>query len=182
MKPEDNDESSWYCLRTAPKHEHIAAQRLRQTSQLDVFCPRLKIRKATVTGAKWFVEAMFPGYIFAKFPFATRHREVRYSPSVTAILAFGGIYARIPDEVIRSLKQHTNGEELIEVKSNIEQGETVRIISGALSGLEAVVTQVLPAKERVRILLNFLGQEIEAEVSTPDVIAEAPHPLKREEE
>jgi transcriptional antiterminator RfaH len=179
MKPEEVDEPHWYCLRTAPKHEHIAAQHLRQTSRLDVFCPRLKIRKATATGAKWFVEAMFPGYIFAKFPFAERHREVRYSPSVTAILAFGGLYARISEEVIRGLKQCTNGEELIEVKSNLEQGETVRIISGALSGLEAVVTQVLPAKERVRILLNFLGQEIQAEVAAPDVIAETTHPLKR---
>lgn len=179
MKQEEVDEPSWFCLRTAPKHEHIAAMHLKQTSQLDVFCPRLRIRKATATGAKWFVEAMFPGYIFAKFPFANRHREVRYSPGVTSILAFGGIYARIPEEVIRSLKQCTNGEELIEVKSHLEQGETVRIINGALSGLEAVVTQVLPAKERVRILLNFLGKEIEAEVATPDIIADSTHPLKR---
>jgi transcriptional antiterminator RfaH len=104
---------------------------------------------------------------------------VQYSPSVTSILAFGGLYARIPDEVVAGLKNHTNGEELIEVKSNLEQGETVRIISGALTGLEAVVTQVLPAKERIRILLNFLGQEIQAEVAVPDVIAESTHPLRR---
>lgn len=179
MKTEGVEEPNWYCLRTAPKHEHIAAQHLRQTSRLDVFCPRLRIRKATSRGAKWFVEAMFPGYIFARFPFAERHREVQYSPSVTSILAFGGLYARIPDEVVAGLKNHTNGEELIEVKSNLEQGETVRIISGALTGLEAVVTQVLPAKERIRILLNFLGQEIQAEVAVPDVIAESTHPLRR---
>lgn len=179
MKQDDVDAPNWYCLRTAPKHEHIAAQHLRQTSQLEVFCPRLKILKATSRGAKWFIEATFPGYIFAKFPFAERHREVRYSPGVTAILAFGGLYARIPEEVINSLKQHTNAEELIEVKPNLEEGETVRIISGALSGLEAVVTQVLPARERVRILLNFLGQEIQAEVATPNLLPERKHPLRK---
>jgi len=179
MKTEGVDEPSWYCLRTAPKHEHIAAQHLRQTSRLDVFCPRLRIRKPTANGAKWFVEAMFPGYIFAKFPFVERHREVRYSPGVTSILAFGGIYARISEEVIRGLKQLTNNEELIEVKSSLEQGETVKIIKGALSGLEAVVTQVLPAKERVRILLTFLGQEIQAEVAAPDILPERRHPLSR---
>jgi transcriptional antiterminator RfaH len=181
MKTEGVDEPNWYCLRTTPKREHIAAQHLRQTSHLDVFCPRLRIRKATTRGAKWFVEAMFPGYIFAKFPFAERHREVQYSPNVTAILAFGGIYARISPDVIDSLKSYTNGEELIEVKSNLEEGETVRIISGALSGLDAIITQVLPAKERIRILLNFLGQEIQAEVAVPDVIAESRHPLKSKE-
>lgn len=179
MKQDEVDAPSWFCLRTAPKHENIAAQHLRQTSKLEVFCPRLKVRKATTRGAKWFVEATFPGYIFAKFPFAERHREVRYSPGVTSILAFGGIYARISDEVIKSLKQHTNGEELIEVKPNLEEGETVRIIGGALAGLEAIVTQVLPAKERIRILLNFLGQEIQAEVATPNVLSDRKHPLRK---
>jgi transcriptional antiterminator RfaH len=106
---------------------------------------------------------------------------VQYAPGITTILAFGGRYARIPDEVIGGLKQHTNGSELIELRAEFVPGEAVKIVSGALSGLEAVVTQVLPAKERVRILLNFLGQEIQAEVPTPDVIAEQPHPLRRDD-
>jgi transcriptional antiterminator RfaH len=180
MKAETADDPNWYCLRTEPKHEHIAAKHLRQVSLLEVYCPRLRFRKATTRGAKWFVEAMFPGYIFARFPFAERHREVQYSPGITTILAFGGRYARIPDEVISGLKQYTNGHELVEVQSEFVPGETVKIISGALSGLEAVITQVLPAKERIRILLNFLGQEIQAEIGAPDVISDRPHPLKRE--
>jgi transcriptional antiterminator RfaH len=180
MNEEEFAEPQWFCLRTEPKHEHIAAKHLKQVSLLKVFCPRLRIRKATARGAKWFVEAMFPGYIFARFPFAERHREVQYSPGVTSILAFGGHYARIPEEIISNLKQYTDGNELVEVRSDFTPGETVKIVSGALSGLEAVVTQVLPARERVRILLNFLGQEIQAEIGTPDVVAERRHPLKRD--
>ena len=179
MKDDGLEEPHWFCLRTEPKHEHIAARHLRQVSKLEAYCPRLRIRKATTRGAKWFVEAMFPGYIFARFPFADRHREVQYSPGVTSILAFGGRYARLPEEIIEGLRQHTNDEEVIELRSEFEPGETVKIICGALSGLEAVITQVLPAKERIRILLNFLGQEIQAEIATPDVVAELPHPLRK---
>jgi transcriptional antiterminator RfaH len=180
MKLEGLEEPNWYCLRTEPKHEHIAAQHLKQVSKLEVFCPRLRFRKATTRGAKWFIEAMFPGYVFARFPFAQRHREVQYSPGITSILAFGGRYARISDDIINGLRQCTNESELVELRSEFVPGETVKIISGALSGLEAVVTQVLPAKERIQILLNFLGKEIQAEIGTPDVIAEQPHPLRRE--
>lgn len=180
MKDERPEDPHWFCLRTEPKHEHIAAKHLRRVSHIEVFCPQLRFRKATSRGVKWFVEAMFPGYIFGKFPFAERHREVQYSTGVTSILAFGGRYARIPDEVVASLKEYTNGTELVEIHSQFTPGETVKIVTGALSGLEAVITQVLPAKERVRILLNFLGQEIQAEVATPSVISEQTHPLRRE--
>ena len=31
-------------------------------------------------------------------------------------------------------------------------------------GLKTVVTQIVPAKERVKILMDFLGEKVEAEV------------------
>jgi transcription antitermination factor NusG len=43
----------------------------------------------------------------------------------------------------------------------------VRIAEGPLEGLEALVTHLLPAKERVRILLAFLGRSVETEISAP---------------
>jgi transcription antitermination factor NusG len=50
-------------------------------------------------------------------------------------------------------------------------------VEGAFVGLDAVIAQVLPAKERVKILLDFLGRKIEAEVEQSIVLRQVAHPL-----
>jgi transcription antitermination factor NusG len=50
-------------------------------------------------------------------------------------------------------------------------------MKGVFLGLQAVVTQVLPAAQRVRILLDFLGRQTEAEVENASLLPQAPHPL-----
>jgi transcription antitermination factor NusG len=37
--------------------------------------------------------------------------------------------------------------------------------------LEGVVTRLLPARERVRVLLEFLGRSLEMEISTARLLA-----------
>jgi hypothetical protein len=48
---------------------------------------------------------------------------------------------------------------------------------GKLAELDAVVVKVLPVRERVRILLEFLGQKIEAELDQGSVFRQKAHPL-----
>jgi transcriptional antiterminator RfaH len=177
MKEEPAEVPSWYCLKSQPKHEHIAAAHLRQMRNVEVFCPRLRFKRATKRGPVWFEEAMFPGYLFAHFNFPERHKEVRYAAGVSSILRFGQRYVRLDEETIRGLRSKTNENQLAIIKNDIRQGDTVTIIEGALCGLEAVVTQFLSGRERVRVLLNFLGREMHAEVSTPGVLPATRHPL-----
>ena len=65
----DQPIDSWFCLRAQPKREHIAAACLRQISEVEVFSPRVRFRKHTNRGPVWFVESMFPGYLFARFDY-----------------------------------------------------------------------------------------------------------------
>ena len=44
-------------------------------------------------------------------------------------------------------------------------------------GVKALVTRVLPARDRVAILLSLLGQEREIEVSSKAVLPDMRHPL-----
>ena len=69
----------WYCARTQPKHEHIAAAGVARKLDLEVFHPRLRIEKATRRGVVRFVEPLFPCYIFVRCE--TRHLK----PSVTCL-------------------------------------------------------------------------------------------------
>jgi transcriptional antiterminator RfaH len=75
------DEPVWFCLKTQPKREHLAAIALRRQFRIECFSPRLRFRKMTNRGPVWFVEAMFPGYLFAKFVYSKQHRLSRDAPS-----------------------------------------------------------------------------------------------------
>ncbi len=170
----------WYCIRSRQKHERIAAVHLRQMDDVEVFCPQLRINRKTRTGAKWFTEALFPGYLFARFVLETRHKEIRYSPGVADILRFSDRYVTIEDEVIQRLRQYVDDNQLVTITPGIAVGTEVEIIDGVLRGLEAVVTQILTGRERLRILVSFLVRQIEAEIHPGDLLPPRRHPLSRE--
>ena len=177
MQLSDFHQPQWFCLKSQPKHEHIATAHLKQMPDVEVFCPRLRFKRVTTRGIRWYQEAMFPGYLFARFSFVERHKEVRYAMGVAAILNFGGRYASLQDSVIEDLRSRTNPEEIATIHTELREGDLVKIAEGALLGWDGVVTGVLSGKERVRVLLNFLGREIQAEVSVPRVLPPARHPL-----
>jgi len=58
----------------------------------------------------------------------------------------------------------------VTVDSSIKVGQPVQITKGPFQGLEVVVTRLLPAKERIRVLLEFLGRSLETEISTAKVL------------
>ena len=45
-------------------------------------------------------------------------------------------------------------------------GDQTTILSGSMMGLQVEVIQVMPAEERVRVLIDLLGREVEVEFPT----------------
>jgi transcriptional antiterminator RfaH len=119
----------------------------------------------------WFVEAMFPGYLLAKFAYSTQHRAVESSPGIRGIVRFGDRLATLPEETVLALQTKAGAEEIITVDSSLKVGQPVHIVDGPFQGLEVVVTRVLPARERIRVLLEFLGRPLEMEVPAAKVLA-----------
>ena len=165
------DEPLWFCLKVQPKREHLAATSLRRRFGINCVSPRLRFRKLTRRGPVWFVEAMFPGYLFAKFVYSTQHRSVESANGVRGILRFGQRLATLPENTVIALQSKAGAEEVVTVDSSLKIGQPVQLIEGAFQGLEVVVTQVLPAKERIRVLLEFLGRSMEMEVAAEKVLA-----------
>jgi transcription antitermination factor NusG len=164
------NDAHWFCLKAQPKHEHIAAAALRRTMGLETLAPRIRFRKATQRGAVWFVEAMFPGYLFTRCVYRDTFRGVQSAPGVRGFVRFGDGVAGIGDGVIAELQKLLVAEETVTFEPELEVGARVKITEGAFHGLEAVITQLLPAKERVKVLLTFLGREVEAEVTGPRLL------------
>ncbi|MEM8867169.1 MAG: transcription termination/antitermination NusG family protein [Verrucomicrobiota bacterium] len=171
----DDAEPAWYCLRAQTKREHIAAAMLANLEGTEVFCPRLSQVKKTKVGKKRFVEAMFPGYLFAKFSLVEQYRRVIHTQGVTGMVEVGG-RKPIPDAVIEHLKESIPEEVTEAPDLSIRPGAQVEVISGSLKGLNGQVLAHLPALNRVQVLLDFLGRDINIAVDQNDVLlAKEPH-------
>jgi transcriptional antiterminator RfaH len=173
----DTKGPAWYCLRSQPKHEHIAAAHVRLLEGVTVFCPRIRFKRLTRQGLVWVTEAMFPTYLFAHFDLGERHRQVRYAHCVIGIVQFGNRYPIIEEGTLLFLRDQTGVAEVKELTYELSQGDQVKVVGGVFAGLEAVITQILSAKERVRILMDFLGRPMEAEVERSSILPQAVHPL-----
>jgi transcriptional antiterminator RfaH len=158
-------DSLWYCLRALPKREHIAAATLRRELDLPCFSPRVRFRKLTARGPVWFVEALFPGYLFSKFVYRDAHRRVSSAGPVQCIVRFGDYIPALDDTTIDLLRQSAGEDEVVTVDPEVRAGDSVHVSEGPFQGLVVLVTQVLPGRERVRILLEFLGRQIETDVA-----------------
>ncbi len=156
---------SWFCVRAQPKHEHIAAAHLRNEPEVEVYLPRIRFRRSTRRGPVWFTEALFPGYLFARFDLAGGLRRFHYAPGVRGIVHFGEKWPTIPDATIEELRATAGDEEVRVVVEQFRPGETVLIAEGAFRGLSAVVNRVMPAKDRVAVLLEFLGRQTMVELA-----------------
>jgi len=166
------EQTSWHVVRTRPKSEHIAALHLQQYANLaQVFCPRIKFEKATRRGKVWFIEALFPGYVFARFDISTELRNVNATKAVTGVLRFANQYPIISDTTIVALQNEfpKDTDEVRIVEPGIHEGDEVVVTNGAMTGLKTIVTRLIPSQDRIRVLLECLGEKREAEVSLESV-------------
>ena len=163
MTPAPPKVPEWFCVRCQTKREHIAASHLREIEGIEVFCPRLRYRKATRRGKIWWVEPMFPGYVLAKFNIAEMERAVMFCQGVRGLVRFGSEIPAVPDSFVEALKREISNRkgaeepELVTLSPTIEIGDEVEVAHGPFQGMQGTVLAVPSATERVKILLEFLG-------------------------
>ena len=150
--------TGWFCVRSHPKREHIAAAHLRMISQVDVFCPRLRVKKATKRGVVTFVECLFPNYLFARFDSKLLLDKVKHSPSVSTIIHFGNRLPMVPETVIEELRAGFPEDEVLDCDRHVEVGDEVTIGEGPFAGMQARVLRVMTPYQRVEVLLEMLGR------------------------
>ena len=95
---------AWYCARTKPKHEHIAAANLRKNSKLEVFNPCLRLNRATQRGAVRSVEPLFPCYLFVHCVIEDKFNEIQHTNGVSSLVRFGLKIPKVGDLTSRICK------------------------------------------------------------------------------
>ncbi len=157
--------SAWYCARTKPKQEHIAAANLRSQYGLEVFHPRLRSEQVTCRGVvKNITEPLFPCYLFVRCDLEEKMQQIRHTWGVSSLVHFGSRIPVVPDAVICELQECFGESETIPLQDHPIAGDNVTVGSGVFFGMRAMVLRSWPSKRRVQILLDILGRPTPIEV------------------
>ena len=164
------DSPAWYCARTKPKHEHIAAANLRKNLGLEVFNPRLRLERLTRRGVVRSVEPLFPCYIFVQCVLAEKMIDIQHTNGISSLVHFGQKIPKVEDTIIDDLKKYFEAEQPLSVEDNLAPDDEVVVADGAFAGMAAKVLRVLPATRRVQILLDILGGPTSVEVNRASLV------------
>lgn len=149
----------WYVLQTVRNRERLAQAALGQRG-LPSYLPRIEQWPRPAVGSA--VAPMFPGYLFLQATLDDCARA-SWTPGVKGFVAFGDGPAWIDAAAIDFLRGREDADGIIRCGPP-PSGRTVRIVDGPFRGLTAVIERRLPARERVRVLIQILRAETPVEL------------------
>ena len=133
--------------------------------EFDFYLPKITTKKIN---SKPKAELLFPGYIFVNTNLKN-YSAIKYTIGIKNILKFGENISCISYEEIEAMQMAEEISKTEPVVSQIKIGQDVMIAKGSLTGIIAKVS-LLPSKERVGVLLYFLGSVRRATISEKDLI------------
>lgn len=159
---------AWYCLRARPRRERLAALFLRERVGIEVFAPFISFRDAAATGVRRISEALFPGYLFARFAYPLQVRHVLAVEHVLGLVHVASEPARVADHVVGFLRE--NVSRASDPAPELSVGAWARVVAGCFREAHGRILQIDAPQERVRLLLVLLGREVQISLPVAHVL------------
>ena len=165
------DGSSWWALYTRHQHEKAVAEML-AAKGFDIFLPLYDSTRRWKDRRKVISLPLFPCYVFVRGGLE-RRLQVVTTPGVHMVLRRGDQVAIVPDQEIEAIQRAVSGSLPIEPFPFLKCGTRVRVVRGALEGVEGILTR---KKNLWRLVLSvdMLAQSVAVEVHASDVEPCAP--------
>jgi transcriptional antiterminator RfaH len=149
----------WYVVYTLPHREIEARTRLSAQG----FAPFLPLHRKTVRHSRRFCTTtapLFPRYLFVALDVnRDRWRSVNGTIGVSTLIMAGDVPRPVPDRVVEQLIQACNENGVLTPSSDLEVGQSARLISGPFAGKIGTLTNLSPIG-RVQLLLDAMGSQI----------------------
>ena len=153
---------NWYVIHTKPKQELRASRNLEGWG-VETFVPWLALRLKPYNS-----QPLFPSYIFAHFS-ARDAYQISYTRGVIYIVSFGGILARVENEVMAELRSRTAENGMVQIRSIFNKGDLVIVRSGPLQDFCGIFEKEIPGKQRIQILLKTISFNARVQLPVSDV-------------
>ncbi len=157
----------WYVIHTYAGYEDQVAENIKQRAEnlklkdyiFDVVVPKEKQVEIRNGKRRTVEKRSFPGYVFVHMIVTDESwYVVRNTPSVTGFLGSGVRPTPIPQSEIDSIKAKMERDEP-EHTVDLQTDDLVRINDGPLKGYEGKITEVDPAKGKIKVSVSMFGRE-----------------------
>lgn len=171
----------WYVLHTYSGYENKVKQNLEtriETMGLENNIFAIEIPMETVTEIKdggRRVESdkkVFPGYVLVRMELDDRSwAAVRNTPGVTGFVGSQGEPAPLTREEYNKIMKRSRKSVDVprKTETNLEVGQTVKVVSGPLADFDGTVSEVSPEANKVKVLVSIFGRETPVELSFDQV-------------
>ena len=133
--------------------------------EFDFYLPKITTTKIN---SKSKEELLFPGYIFVNTNLEN-YSALKYTIGIKNIIKFGENISCISCKEIEAMQMAEKISKINPVVSQIKIGQDIMIAKGSLTGIIGKVCS-LPSKDRVGILLSFLGSMRRISIPEKDLI------------
>jgi transcription antitermination factor NusG len=160
------DGESWWALYTRHQHEKVVAEML-SVKGFEVFLPLYESTRRWKDRRKVLSLPLFPCYLFVRGGL-NRRLQVVTTPGVHTVLYHGDRIAVVPEEEIVAIQRAVAGPHRVEPHPFLKCGARVRVVRGALEGVEGILIR---KKNLCRLVLSvaMLSQSVAVEVNAWDV-------------
>jgi len=112
---------------------------------------------------------VFPGYVLVEMIMDDDSwYVVRNTPGVTGFVGSGAKPLPLQDREVKAILKQL-GDETPKFRITYQKGSAVRINSGPFMDFSGVVDEILPEKEKVRVLVSIFGRETPVELDFAQV-------------
>lgn len=123
---------------------------------MEVYSPKLRVRKYVQSKYREVVEPLFPCYIFGQFEPEKYQWMITYTRGVKKVVGNKNEPWPVPEDIIDFIRsQEQEGFVRIQCEE-LKEDDAVRITEGPLAGLTGVFKKIIKGTERVVLLLTAI--------------------------
>lgn len=162
----------WYVAYTQQGSEILAEGQLANQG-FKAYLPRCVKTVRHARKSRRIIAPLFPRYIFIQIDLsAQRWRSINGTRGISYLLSMGDRPSPVPAGVVEEIMKRSDENNVIEIPTELpyETGESIEITAGAMVDQVGKFVRV-DARQRVVMLLNLLGREIEVHVESESVRA-----------
>jgi transcription antitermination factor NusG len=162
----------WFALQVRSRQEDVVGAFLGANGH-EWFLPTYRCRRQWSDRIKERELPLFSGYLFCRFDLTNRVSVLK-TPGLISIVGIGRIPIPIDDAEIAALRRLVSSGMQTQPWPYVAIGQRVRIINGALCGLEGIL-QSFKGHHRVVVSVTLLQRSVAAEVDSAWLSPSQPH-------
>ena len=153
--------SYWAVAQTQSRREQFARDQLAR-SGFEAYAPMIRLAPGRTA-------TLFPNYLFVRV--VDCWYPILWTMGIARVLMSGDGPARLPDQVMASIREREGRDGFIRLPpKHPRPGQRMRIVRGMFEGHLAMYAG-MAARDRQRVLIEFVGRQVTVELPLPDAIA-----------